>query len=132
MVVGCDDGNHHRHNDMERLPSLVRELDARRHKRARTFRSIPSRSEEAATFSRPKNPLERGHAIMDRIRALCSSFDTIKRRRSYNQSRIQNRLSGSVCMLVYGSDMYKYEKEIKKYNNFETIRQETATTMPRR
>ncbi len=69
---------------------------------------------------------------MDRLRALCDSFDTPTKYRSPNQRLIQNRLSGGIARLVYGPDLLKYEKEIKKYNNFTTIRQESATTMPRR
>lgn len=69
---------------------------------------------------------------MDRLRALCDSFDTPTKYRSPNQRLIQNRLSGSVARLVYGPELFKYEKEIMKYNNFMSIRQENCLTMPRR
>lgn len=107
-------------------------LDLAREKRLNTFQVIPTRAQEAVRMSMPQNPLKRGHEIMDRLRACCDSFDTETQYRSYNQILIQSRLSGGIARLVYGPDMFKYEHEIKRYNNFSTIRQESATTMPRR
>lgn len=120
---------------MQSLSSLLRcarELDEARAIKKTRIQKIPSRAEEAVAASAPVSPLKRGHDIMDRLRALCDSFDTPTKYRSPNQRMIQSRLSGAIARLVYGADLLKYEKEVRRYNNFDTVRQEVAVTMPRR
>lgn len=116
----------------ESLLEIAKALDRERTRSRNHICRIPTRAEEAARMTITQHPLKKGHDVMDRLRSLCDSFDTPARYRTPNQRLIQNRLSGGIARLVYGADLLRYEKEIKTYNHFTTIRQESATTMPRR
>jgi hypothetical protein len=117
---------------LESIRKKARIIDEESARLQTDIKWIPSREEESIQLSRPKHPLQRGHDVMDQLRKYCDSLDTPMKFRSPNQVLIQNRLSGAIARLVYGADLLRYEKEIIRYNGFTTIRQEVATTMPRR
>jgi hypothetical protein len=76
--------------------------------------------------------LEKGHAIMNAVRASLRKFDTLKMTRSKDQRLMQRRCMAGIASFVYGPAVKTHEKEIKQYNNFETLHQGIANSLPRR
>lgn len=108
------------------------ELDEHRAKRQKRSVELLSREQKAYLKPVPISALDNGHMMMDSLRARLTSLDTNKLYRSYNQVLIHVMLMSACVEQVYGPDSCKYEAEIKRYNDFMTMRSECAITMPRR
>ncbi len=108
-------------------------LDEARVKRQNRSINIPNRIQQALNATRTSE-LELKHAIMDKIRELLKKFDTSEEKyRSNTQVKIQNKMLGTTCMLVYGEKLYrKFLPEIKRYNKLLSVKQQMFYSAPRR
>ena len=108
-------------------------LDEARLKRQSRSINIPNRIQQSLLEQR-SSELERKHMVMDKIRALLKKFDVSDEKyRSNTQIKIQNKMLGTTCMLVYGEKLYrKFLPEIKRYNKLTTIKQQMFYSAPRR
>ena len=61
------------------------------------------------------SPLERGHRIVDAVRADLEKFDTAERQRSADQLRMQEFFLSACARLIYGHayDMHQMEMSVR-------------------
>lgn len=82
--------------------------------------------------SRNSTSIDNGHGVMMGMRELLERIDTDTFWRSKDQRIIQHRIMAGVARLVYGPELRANEEVVKKYNRFESLRQEIFLTAPRR
>jgi hypothetical protein len=76
--------------------------------------------------------LDKGHAIMNDIRAKLAHIDTETYYRTPDQCLLQNVLISGLCRFAYKNAVEDHENEILRYNNFQSLKQQVFLSMPRR
>lgn len=100
------------------------------HEAQREVRMETRLAETALSFI--TNNIENGHSIMHSMREQLAKLDTETFYRSKDQRLIQHQIMAGLSRFVYGPDLKSHEMEVRKFNKFETLRQEIFLTAPRR
>lgn len=107
---------------------IAKALDKQRKERLDNANHIPTRYELATT---KKFGVDRGHGIIDDIRAGLRDIDKI-RPRTYRQKQCHEDILSSLARFIYGPDFAANELAIKKRNRWESFNPTLILSAPRR
>lgn len=82
---------------------------------------------EKYTTNEKGSSVQKGHAIMDRMRALLNTF-----RRSEQQKQFHHIMLRCLAKQVYLESIWTHELEILEYNGFDSLNTEVMVSAPRR
>jgi len=99
--------------------------------RVKHFDTLPTRKEEAFNFQ-PISPIQRGHKIMDDMRAKMRILDESDKPRSKDQRFIHHEIMSAMSRFIYGPELYNNEVLVKTYNKFDSFHHGVIFTAPRR